>query len=74
MSPLIVWAGVVALAIICFTIFMVAAVLKAPGPSSRARIEENTPADFVRRVSESSACNLQRLDNPEYGIKDKETK
>lgn len=58
MSPLIVWAGVVALAIICFTIIMVAAVKQMPKRPQGQDVPKPT----------------QNPDEPMYGIKDKDTK
>ena len=74
MSPLIVWAGVVALAIICFTIVMVAAVLKAPGTSNHPRVNVRGTDESGRRAGEELASRLRNLDEPQYGIKDKDTK
>lgn len=58
MSPLIVWAGVVALAIICFTIVMVAGMKQM----SKRPQGEDIPKP------------AQNPDEPMYGIKDKDTK
>lgn len=74
MSPLIVWAGVVALAIICFTIVMVAAVLKAPGTSNHPRVNVRGSEEFGKRAGETLSDNLRKIDEPEYGIKDKDNK